>query len=121
MKLLTIFLFTALWVSAADDRAADRDAIRAHIDRIFQAFIHKDAADLRATHDADWRGFLEGSSHIIRGVNEYMDYMGLGSGFGKNPYGMSGYEMREFDVAFHGDSAFATFVADVEANTPAGK
>jgi hypothetical protein len=45
----------------ADDRAADREAIRAHIDRIFQAFIHKDRAELQATHAANWLGYLEGS------------------------------------------------------------
>jgi ketosteroid isomerase-like protein len=28
--------------------------------------------------------------------------------------------MREFDMIFHGDAAFVAFVADVEANTPAG-
>ena len=55
---------------ADDDRAADRAAIRAHIDRIFQAFIHKDQAELRATHADNWLGYLEGSRKIIRGGNE---------------------------------------------------
>ena len=32
------------------DRPGDREAIRTHIDRIFQAFIKKDTAALRATH-----------------------------------------------------------------------
>ena len=31
-----------------DDRAADRAAIKAHIESIFQAFINKDNAALRA-------------------------------------------------------------------------
>ena len=39
------------------DRAANPAAIRAHIDRIFQAFIHKDAAGLRATHAAQYHIF----------------------------------------------------------------
>jgi ketosteroid isomerase-like protein len=106
-------------VCAADeDRAEDRAAIRAHIDRIFQAFIHKDRAELRATHAANWLGYLEGSQKMIRGVDAYMDYSAYfepGS-----PYGMTGYKMREFDMIFHGDAAFVAFVADVDANTPSG-
>ena len=104
--------------AAEDDRAADRAAIRAHIDRIFQAFIHKDSAELRATHAANWLGYLEGSRTMIRGVDGYMDWSGYfepGS-----PYGMTGYKMREFDMIFQGDAAFVAFVADVEAKTPAG-
>jgi len=104
--------------AADDDRAADRAAIRAHIDRIFQAFIHKDSAELRATHAANWLGYLEGSRTMIRGVDGYMDWSGYfepGS-----PYGMTGYKMREFDMIFQGDAAFVAFVADVEAKTPAG-
>jgi ketosteroid isomerase-like protein len=106
-------------VCAADeDRAEDRAAIRAHIDRIFQAFIHKDRAELRATHATNWLGYLEGSQKMIRGVDAYMDYSAyFESG---SPYGMTGYKMREFDMIFHGDAAFVAFVADVDANTPSG-
>jgi len=60
-------------VNVQDDRAADREAIRAHIDSIFQAFIKKDAAALRATHAPNWLGYLEGSSTMIHGVDGYMD------------------------------------------------
>ena len=102
----------------AGERAADRAAIRAHIDRIFQAFIHKDRAELRATHAENWLGYLEGSRKMIRGIDEYMNSTGYfepGS-----PYGMTGYQMREFDMIFQGDAAFVAFVADVESNTPGG-
>ena len=102
----------------AGDRAADRAAIRAHIERIFQAFIHQDSAELRATHAGNWLGYLEGSRKMIRGIEEYMNWSGYfepGSS-----YGMTGYKMREFDMIFHGDAAFVAFVADVEANTPTG-
>jgi ketosteroid isomerase-like protein len=101
-----------------DERSADRAAIRAHIDRIFQAFIHKDRAELRATHAGNWLGYLEGSRKMIRGIDEYMNSTGYfepGS-----PYGMTGYKMREFEMIFQGDAAFVAFLADVEANTPAG-
>jgi ketosteroid isomerase-like protein len=115
---IAVYLFTVALLCAADDRAADREAIRAHIDRIFQAFIHKDAAELRATHDQNWLGYLEGSGTVIRGIDAYMEHS---SGGVRNPeYGMTGYKMREFDMIFQGDAAFVTFVADVESKTPSG-
>jgi ketosteroid isomerase-like protein len=100
-----------------DDRAADREAIRAHIDSIFQAFIKKDAAALRATHAPNWLGYLEGSRTMIKGVDGYMDWNQVDP---KSPYGMKSYKMREFDMIFKGDAAFVCFVAEVEANTPSG-
>jgi ketosteroid isomerase-like protein len=100
-----------------DDRAADREAIRAHIDSIFQAFIKKDAAALRATHAENWLGYLEGSRTMIKGVEGYMDWNQVDP---KNPYGMKSYKMREFDMIFKGDAAFVCFVSDIESNTPNG-
>ena len=100
-----------------DDRAADREAIRAHIDSIFQAFIKKDVAALRATHAENWLGYLEGSRTMIKGVDGYMDWNYVDP---KSPYGMKSYKMREFDMIFKGDAAFVCFVADVESNTPNG-
>jgi hypothetical protein len=123
-KALSLILLASAITSGADappqagDRAADRAAIRAHIDRIFQAFIKKDRAELRATHAPNWLGYLEGSHEMIRGVEGYMAttaFLEPGS-----PYGMTGYKMREFDMIFHGDAAFVAFVADVDANTPGG-
>ena len=115
----------ALWIAAsfvlsaaADDRAEDRAAIRAHIDRIFQAFIHKDRDDLRATHATNWLGYLEGSHKMIRGIDEYMDTTAYFDPH--SAYGMIGYRMREFDMIFQGDAAFVAFVAEVEAKTPGG-
>src|SRR6267378_3266336 len=99
------------------DRAADREAIRAHIDSIFQAFIHKDVAALRATHAENWLGYLEGSRTMIKGVDGYMDWNQVDS---KSPYGMKSYKMCEFDMIFKGDAAFVCFVADVESVTPNG-
>lgn len=100
-----------------DDRAADRAAIRAHIDSIFQAFINKDVAALRATHAENWLGYLEGSREVIKGIAGYMDWNQFDP---KSPYGMKSYKMREFDMIFKGDAAFVCFVADVEALTPNG-
>ncbi|HTE92693.1 MAG TPA: nuclear transport factor 2 family protein [Bradyrhizobium sp.] len=103
--------------SVQDDRAADRAAIRAHIDSIFQAFIKKDAAALRATHAENWLGYLEGSREMIKGVDGYMDWNSVDP---KSPYGMKSYKMREFDMIFKGDAAFVCFVAEVESITPNG-
>jgi hypothetical protein len=100
------------------DRPADREAIRAHIDRIFQAFIHKNEAELRATHARNWLGYLEGSTTMIHGLDGYMDWSAHFDP--KSPYGMTGYKMREFDILFHGGAAFVPFVAEVDANTPRG-
>jgi ketosteroid isomerase-like protein len=103
-----------------DDRSADREAIRAHIDSIFQAFIKKDAPALRATHAENWLGYLEGflgGSPLIKGVDGYMDWNQVDP---KSPYGMKSYKMREFDMIFKGDAAFVCFVADVESVTPNG-
>jgi ketosteroid isomerase-like protein len=100
-----------------DDRAADRKAISAHIDSIFQAFIRKDAAALRATHAQNWLGYLEGSRTMIKGIDGYMDWNQVDP---KSPYGMKSYKMREFDMIFKGDAAFVCFVADVESVTPNG-
>src|SRR5438552_16820327 len=121
MKLRTIaaFLVLAATIGAApqDDRKADREAIRAHIDSIFQAFIKKDAAALRGTHHQNWLGYLEGSRTMIHGVDGYMDNVYVDPA---SPYGMKSYKMREFDMIFKGDAAFVCFTADVESNTPNG-
>jgi uncharacterized protein DUF4440 len=103
--------------SGKDAREADRAEIRAHIDRIFQAFIKKDAAELRATHEKNWLGYLEGSTTMIRGVDGYMNYNYVDPA---SPYGMKSYTMREFDMIFKGDAAFVCFTADVESNSPSG-
>jgi ketosteroid isomerase-like protein len=100
-----------------DGRDKDRAEIRAHIDSIFQAFINKDAAKLRATHHQNWLGYLEGSRTMIHGVDGYMNTTYVDP---SSPYGMKSYKMREFDMIFKGDAAFVCFVADVEANTPSG-
>ena len=104
-------------VCAQDDRAADREAIRAHIDSIFQAFIRKDNAALRATHAENWLGYLEGSRTMLKGIQDYMDWSEQDP---KGQYGMKSYKMREFDMIFKGDAAFVCFVADVESITPNG-
>src|SRR3954452_701891 len=116
LKRLACLLAPAAAWAAADDRAADREAIRADIDGIYRAFIDKDLAKIRATHAGNWHGFLEGSRQMIHGIDEYMNYVG---GL-KGPYGMSAYQIRDFDIVFAGDAAFVTFVTDIEIKVPEG-
>ena len=110
-----LLLSVSATVRAQDDRAADRAAIKAHIESIFQAFIKKDAEALRATHAENWLGYLEGSTTMIKGIAGYMDWNQVDP---KSPYGMQSYKFREFDMIFKGDAAFVCFVADVESNWP---
>ena len=55
---IALFAATTSTVNAQDDRAADREAIRAHIDSIFQAFIKKDAAALESSGARLLRDFM---------------------------------------------------------------
>jgi ketosteroid isomerase-like protein len=117
--LVSLFTLTGLVVGAqaqsspaGDDRAADRDAIRAHIDSIFQAYIKKDREKVRATHSEDWRGFLIGSRNVIRGIDEYMKTADQSLRVPNE--GITGYELTEFDAVFHGDIAVVNYVADTE-------
>ena len=120
IRFASFLIAAALLAGAADDdRAADRAAIRTHIDRIFQAFIHKDIGELRATHAANWLGYLQGSRNMIRGLDEYMN-TNAPIFDPHSPFGMTGYKMREFDMIFKGDAAFVAFVAGVEYKTPDG-
>ena len=114
---LAFTLGAAAQTNPSADRPADREAIRAHIDSIFQAFIRKDRDALRATHHRNWLGYLEGSREMIKGVDGYMDYNYVDP---SSPYGMKSYKMREFDMIFKGDAAFVCFTADVDAHTPNG-
>jgi len=107
-------------VQAQDDRAADRAAIKAHIDSIFQAFIDKDSAALRATHAENWLGYLEGylgGSPMIKGIDGYMDWNQVDP---KSPFGMKSYKLREFDMIFKGDAAFVCFIPEIDSMTPNG-
>jgi ketosteroid isomerase-like protein len=102
----------AMQLSAAsgEQRSADRDAIRSHIDKIFQAYIQKNADVIRATHAKDWIGFQQSSRTAVHGIGEYMKDV---DGYVNAPVKMTGYKMLEFDVVFYGDVGVVTYVADV--------
>jgi len=81
LSLLSLFglinLTLAQSAPPSDDRQQDRDAIRAHIESICQAFLDGDIDKIHATHTEDWRGFLEGSRVPIKGIDEYMRANGI--------------------------------------------
>jgi len=108
---LTTLGFCQLRAEPCDSRPADRDAIRAHIESIFQAFIDHDGPKLRATHAPDWRGFLEGSQTGIRGIDGYMK--SVDGATRPSPNGMKSYKITEFDCMLYGDTAIVPFVANV--------
>jgi ketosteroid isomerase-like protein len=122
MKFAKLFLILAVILGAGsthamqlspelgDQRSADRDAIRAHIDKIFQAYIQKNAEVIRATHAKDWTGFQSSSRTAIHGIDEYMKDV---QGFLQAPVKMTGYKMLEFDVVFYGNVGIVTYIADV--------
>jgi hypothetical protein len=117
MKRVVLVLWVLSLAAAAfaqqtcDQRPADRDAIRSHIESIFQAFIDHDGPKLRATHAPEWRGFLEGSQTGIRGIDDYMKSVDGSTRPGPN--GMKSYKITEFDCVLYGDSAIVPFVSDV--------
>jgi ketosteroid isomerase-like protein len=99
-----------LRAASGDQRQADRDAIRNHIEKIFEAYMHKDANVIRATHAADWTGFQNDSAKTIHGIDQYM---ADASGFLHGPVKMADYKIVEFDVVFYGDVAVVPYIADV--------
>ena len=90
---------------AAQGREADEQAIRKEIERIFQAFIDKNRAELEATHGKNWRGYLTGSDTVIKGRDGYMQ-ASVGDGpMGPKGQGMVGYKILEYDTVWYGDVA----------------
>jgi ketosteroid isomerase-like protein len=94
---------------SGDVRQKDRDAIRAHIDSIFQAYMHKDRAKIMATHAQQWRGFLTPSREIIRGLDEYMAYADRSLKGGT----FQEYKILDFDVMFYNDVAIVPYIARI--------
>ncbi|HET9401733.1 MAG TPA: nuclear transport factor 2 family protein [Candidatus Acidoferrales bacterium] len=126
MKKLTACAVLLLFVAAVpcaaqlkpehgDQRPADRDAIMAHLDKIFQGFIHQDPAALRAGHSAEWVGFQQGSRTIQKGLDKYMQNT---SGAMKNPVHMTSYKILEIDITFYGDVAIVPYICENTISGP---
>jgi hypothetical protein len=67
----------------------------------------------KATHGANWRGFTAWPDAPIRGVDHYMKSATFPANLPKGQ-GLVGYRMSNFDVVFYGDTAVATFVAEID-------
>jgi hypothetical protein len=100
---------------SGEKRPADRAAVLKSLDRIFQGFIHQDDDELRATHAAQWLGFLEGVSGVMHGVDEYM---AASTSPVKSPVHMTAYKLLDSDVLFYGDVAIVPFVCEIEIGGP---
>ena len=98
-----------------EKRPTDREAVLKSLDRIFQGFIHQDDEALRATHADKWLGFLEGSSNVMHGVEEYMK---ASTSPVKSPVHMTAYKLLDVDVLFYGDVAIVPFVCEIEVGGP---
>ncbi|PYR74479.1 MAG: hypothetical protein DMF86_18260 [Acidobacteria bacterium] len=100
-----------------DDRAADRKAIRAHIDKIFAAYIERDCATIRATHSKDWVGFTGVARSVVSGLDQYMNSSApfcrsAGQANANPEFGLVDYKLTQIDYVFHGDVALVPYVAE---------
>ena len=105
-----------------DAHAADRQAIYAHIDKIFNAFVNSDCDVIRATHAQNWIGFTGNSRSIEKGLDGYIKSTARWCGEGgpaRNPSQLSGYKLVEIDYAFYGDVALVPYVAETSYGHPA--
>jgi ketosteroid isomerase-like protein len=99
-----------------DDHAADRAAIRAHIEKIFQAFVDRDCKTIRAMHSSNWVGFTQGARAIVHGIDGYMNNTARCIGDAPsdpNALVMVEYKLSEIDFIFYGDLALVPYVAEV--------
>ena len=87
----------------------DREAIRAHIEGVFRAFIRKDREAIRRGHTTDWQGFQLQSSGIVRGIDEYMKVTDASIDAIRD----TRYQIHDLDIQLHGDIAVVFYVATV--------
>ncbi len=106
-----LLALAATFIPSNDHRDADRQAIRAHIESVFQAYMKKDRDTLRATHATDWRGFTNSSRTILRGIDRYMQAADL---ILSSPAAFTGYNILDYDIIFYGDMAVVSYIADLE-------
>ncbi len=91
--------------------------IRRHVEALFDAFLAKDRAALRAGRIEDWKGFQIPSTSLIRGVDRYM--VDLETAL--ENLEVTRYEFLDFEVEVHTDVALVYYVARDWLNTPDGE
>ncbi|MBI5528283.1 MAG: nuclear transport factor 2 family protein [Deltaproteobacteria bacterium] len=85
----------------------DSEAIRAHIDGLFQAFIRKDREAIRRGHTTDWRGFQVKSTHLVRGIDDYMKAADVSLATFRG----TRHEILDIDIKIYGDMAVVFYLA----------
>lgn len=90
-----------------DTAQLDRDAIRSHIDGLFQAYIRKDREAIRKGHTTDWRGFQVKSNHLVRGIDDYMKAADVALATFRG----TRYEILDIDIQLFGDMAVVFYLA----------
>jgi hypothetical protein len=109
-----ISLITISCSQKTEDHADDEKAIKAHISRIFQAYISKDSQTVKLTHSENWRGFLTFSNRILRGIGDYMnDATAPGTFNLNNPWKLVGYKMLDYDIVFHEQTGIVSYIAEL--------
>jgi len=109
---------------ARADRSADREAIRAHIEKIFQAYVDVDPATVRATHAPNWIGFTQTARSIVHGIDGYMDNVWIGHVKGPadvqpDAFVIVDYKILDIDFQFYGDVALVPYIAEVHISKAA--
>ena len=98
-----------------ENRQPDRDAIRAHIEKIFRSYIDRDCDAIRAAHAKNWVGFTANSGTVLRGIDDYMRNSVRFSCVDKTPPGplaMVDFKITDIDFAFYGDVALVPYIAE---------
>lgn len=100
--------------SASVGNKDDARKIRAHIDKIFQAYINKDRETVKSTHSVNWRGFLSNSDKILRGIDDYMkEADGQGALDKQSSWRLVGYKMLDYDIIFQGGNGIVCYIAEL--------
>jgi len=97
----------AMTSSAGTVPGGDREAVLAHIDSIFQAYVRQDRETIRSTHSEDWVGFQGPSTQIERGIDDYM----VNAETSLEHLRGTGYEILDTEVQLFGDLALVYYVA----------
>jgi ketosteroid isomerase-like protein len=96
---------------------ADKEAIRRHIDGLFQAYVEKDTEAIRRGHTADWKGFQLGSRKMVRGIEQYMEAAAQTI----RTFNGKSYEMLDIDIQVQGDTGIVFYLARWDFKTPEGE
>lgn len=100
--------------SNPQDHEVDRQRIRAHIDSIFKAFINQDRKTIADTHLVDFCGFTVRSRSTITSREQYLQEVDSLLNFQHWKF----YELNEFHITFHGDTAIVTYIARISGKDP---